>query len=70
MTADYAGSSGTYRRTVPLPDAWIKPIRAEGQGREARKNLLMTVRNREIFPFVFSLITYLFFYMADACSNI
>ena len=30
----------------------------------------MIVQNREIFPFVFSLITYLFFYMADACSNI
>ena len=54
MAADYAGSGGTYGRTVPLPDAWIKPIRAEGQGREARKNLLMIVQNREFFPLFFT----------------
>lgn len=69
MAADYAGSGGTYGRTVPLPDAWIKPIRAEGQGREARKNLLRIVQNREIF-LCFLKDNLSIFYMADACSNI
>ena len=55
MAADYAGSGGTYGRTVSLPDAWIKPISAEGQGRESRKNLLMIVQNRDFFPLFFPL---------------
>ena len=53
LAKDHTGSSGTYGRTIPLPDDGVKSAGAKGQKSNSRKSILMIVHNRENF-FCFS----------------